>query len=205
MCVNLRNRPRGRSHWLAYTLQHGHITRTPVTLCSKSRGVVGVGAPPVLGTTEPTLRSKDCARARQQSSHGVGDSYAFYASKCQAELEEEKERRRRMRRTLQGRRRVFRMTLSRERKRRRKGREILRTMSMMDRMVCTPVLPRRKKGGEQAEKSQGGVRRLGDLRLPERRARLVASSLSAGDVVAEKRLWYRSAVGKVNESEPGMS
>ena len=97
------------------------------------------------------------------------------------------------------------MTLSRERKRRRKGREILRTMSMMDRMVCTPVLPRRKKGGEQAEKSQGGVRRLGDLRLPERRARLVASSLSAGDVVAEKRLWYRSAVGKVNESEPGMS
>ena len=110
-----------------------------------------------------------------------------------------------MRRTLQCRRRVFRMTLSREWKRRRKGREILRTMSMMDRMVCTPVLPRRKKGGEQAEKSQGGVLRLGDLRLPERRARLVASSLSAGDVVAEKRLWYRSAVGKVNESEPGMS
>ena len=97
------------------------------------------------------------------------------------------------------------MTLFRERKRRRKGREILRTMSMVDRMVCTPVLPRRKKEGEQAEKRPGGVRRLGDLRLPERRVRLVASILSAGDVVAEKRLGHRSAVGEVNESEPGMS
>ena len=35
----------GRSLWLAYTLQHGHITRTPVTLCNKPRGVVEVGAP----------------------------------------------------------------------------------------------------------------------------------------------------------------
>ena len=78
-------------------------------------------------------------------------------------------------------------------------------MSMMDRMVCTPVLPRRKKGGERAEKSQGGVLRLGDLRLPERRARLVASSLSAGDVVAGRRLWRRSAVVAGIEREPGMS
>ena len=97
------------------------------------------------------------------------------------------------------------MTLFRERKRRRKGREIPRTMSMMNRMVCIPVLPRRKREGEQAEKRPGGMRRLGDLRLPERRARLVASILSAGDAVAEKRLGYRSAVGKANESEPGMS
>ena len=97
------------------------------------------------------------------------------------------------------------MILFRERKRRRKGREILRTMSMMDRMVCTPVLPRRRKGGDQAEKSQGGVRRLGDLRLPERRARLVASSLSAGDVVAKKRLGLLSANGEINASGPGTS
>ena len=78
-------------------------------------------------------------------------------------------------------------------------------MSMVDRMVCTQDLPRRKEGEEQAEKRPGGVRRLGELRLPERRVRLVASNLSAGDAVAEKRLGYRSAVGKVNESEPGMS
>ena len=97
------------------------------------------------------------------------------------------------------------MTLFRERRRRRKGRETLRTMSMMDRMVCTPVLPRRKKGGEQAEKRQGGVRRLGDLRLPERRARLVASILSAGDVAAEMRVGRRSAVGELIASEPDMS
>ena len=98
------------------------------------------------------------------------------------------------------------MTLIKERRRRRrKGREMFRTMSMVDRMVCTRDLPRRKGKGEQAEKRPGEVRRLGELRLPERRARLVASILSAGDVGAEKRLGYRSAVGKVNESEPDMS
>ena len=97
------------------------------------------------------------------------------------------------------------MTPIRERKRRRKGRETFQKMSMMDGMVCIPVLPRRKGEGEQAETRPGEVRRLGDLRLPERRARLVASILSAGDVGAEKRLGYRSAVGKSNASEPGMS
>ena len=97
------------------------------------------------------------------------------------------------------------MTLFRERKRRRKGREIFRTMSMVDRMVCTQDLPRRKEGEEQAEKRPGGVRRLGELRLPERRVRLVASILSAGDVVAKKRLGRRSANGKINASGPGMS
>ena len=93
----------------------------------------------------------------------------------------------------------------RERKRRRKGKEILRKMSTMDGMACIPVLLRRKKGGEQAEKRLGGVRRLGDLRLPERRARLVASSLSAGDVVAGRRLRRRSVVVAGIEREPGMS
>ena len=135
----------------------------------------------------------------------MGDFYAFYVSKCQADREEEKERRRRMRRTLQGRRRVVRMTLSRERKRRRKGREPSRAMSMMNGTACIPVLPRRKKGGEQAEKSQGGVRRLGDLRLPERCARLEALRLNAGDVVAERRPGLRNANGESNASELGMS
>ena len=97
------------------------------------------------------------------------------------------------------------MTLIRERKRRMKGREMFQTMSVSSMMVCTPALPRRKGKGDQAEPSPGGVLRLGELRLPERRVRLVASNLSAGDAVAEKRLGYRSAVGKVNESEPGMS
>ena len=97
------------------------------------------------------------------------------------------------------------MTLIREQKRRRKGRETLRTLSMMDGTECIPALPRRKGEGEQAETRPGEVRRLGDLRLPERRARLVASSLSAGDVVAGRRLWCRSVVVAGNEREPGMS
>ena len=97
------------------------------------------------------------------------------------------------------------MTLIREQKRRTKGRETLRTLSMMDGTECIPVLPRRKGEGEQAETRPGEVRRLGDLRLPERRARLVASSLSAGDVVAGRRLWRRSAVVAGIEREPGMS
>ena len=97
------------------------------------------------------------------------------------------------------------MSLSRERKRRRKGRETFRVMSMMDGTVRVPVLPRRKREGEQAETRPGEVRRLGELRLPERRARLVASILSAGDVVAKKRSGLRSANGKINASGPGMS
>ena len=97
------------------------------------------------------------------------------------------------------------MTLIRERKRRMKGREMFQTMSVASRMVCTPVLLRRKGKGDQAEPSPGGVLRLGELRLPERRVRLVASNPSAGDVVAEKRMGHRSANGKSNASEPGMS
>ena len=97
------------------------------------------------------------------------------------------------------------MSLSREWKRRRKGRETFRTMSVMDRMVCAQDLPRRKDRGEQVETRQGRVLRLGELRLPERRVRLVASILSAGDVVAEKRMGHRSADGKSNVSEPGTS
>ena len=97
------------------------------------------------------------------------------------------------------------MTPIRERKRRRKGRETFQKMSMMDGMVCIPVLPRRKGEGEQAETRPGEVRRLGELRLPERRARLAASILSAGDVVAKKRSGHRSANGKINASGPGTS
>ena len=97
------------------------------------------------------------------------------------------------------------MTLIRERKRRRKGRETFRTMSGVDRMVCTQDLLRHKEKGEQAETRPGGVLRHGELRLPERRVRLAASILSAGDAVAEKRLGHRSANGKINTSEPGMS
>ena len=97
------------------------------------------------------------------------------------------------------------MSLSREQKRRTKGRETLRTLSMMDGTECIPVLPRRKGEGEQAETRPGEVLRLGDLRLPERRARLVVSSLSAGDVVAGRRLWRRSAVVAGTERGPGMS
>ena len=66
-------------------------------------------------------------------------------------------------------------------------------------------LPRRKDRGEQAETRPGRVLRLGELRLPERRVRLVASNLSAGDAVAEKIMGHRSANGKSNASEPGMS
>ena len=97
------------------------------------------------------------------------------------------------------------MTLIRERKRRRKGREPSRAMSMMNGTACIPVLPRRKREGEQAETRLGEVRRLGELRLPERRARLEALRLSAGDVVAERRSGLRSANGENNASGPGMS
>ena len=97
------------------------------------------------------------------------------------------------------------MTLIRERKRRRKGREPPRAMSMMNGTACIPVLPRRKREGEQAETRLGEVRRLGELRLPERRARLEALRLSAGDVGAERRSGLRSANGENNASGPGMS
>ena len=97
------------------------------------------------------------------------------------------------------------MTLIRERKRRRKRRETFRTMSWVDRMVCTQDLLRHKEKGEQAETRPGGVLRLGEMLLPERRVKLVASNLSAGDAVADKRMGHRSANGKINASEPGMS
>ena len=97
------------------------------------------------------------------------------------------------------------MSLSREWKKRRKGRETFRKMSVMDRMVCTQDLLFRKDKGEQAEPSPGGVLRLGELRLPERRVRLVASILSAGDVVAKNRLGHRSSNGKINASGAGIS
>ena len=97
------------------------------------------------------------------------------------------------------------MILIRERKRRRKGRETFRTRSMGDRMACTQDLPNRKGKGDQAETRPGGVQRLGESRLPEPRARLVASILSAGDGAAEMRLGHRSAVGKLIASEPDMS
>ena len=97
------------------------------------------------------------------------------------------------------------MTLIRERKRRMKGREMFQTMSVSSMMVCTPVLPRRKGKGDQEEPSPGGVLRLGELRLPERRVRLVASNRSAGDAVAKTRLGHRSANGKVNASGLGKS
>ena len=61
--------------------------------------------------------------------------------------------------------------LTRERKRRKKGRETFRVMNMMDGTVCIQDLPRRKRKGEQAETRPGVVQRLGELRLPERRAR----------------------------------
>ena len=35
----------GRSQWLAYTLQNGHITRSPATRSNKQSGVVEVGTP----------------------------------------------------------------------------------------------------------------------------------------------------------------
>ena len=66
------------------------------------------------------------------------------------------------------------MSLIRERKRRRKGRVTFQTMSMMNGTVCTPVLSRRKGEGDQAETRPGEVRRLGELRPPERRARMAA-------------------------------
>ena len=97
------------------------------------------------------------------------------------------------------------MTLIRERKRRMKGRETFRTMSTVDRMACTQDLPHRKGKGDQAETRPGGVRRLGELCLPERRARLAASNLSARDVAAEMRLGCRIAVGKLIASEPDTS
>ena len=135
----------------------------------------------------------------------MGDFYAFYVSKCQADWEEEKERRRRMRRTLLGRCRVLCMILIRERKRRRKGREPPRAMSMMSGTACILVLLRRKRDGEQAETRLGEVRRLGELRLPERCARLEALRLNAGDVVAERRSGPRNANGESIASELGMS
>ena len=97
------------------------------------------------------------------------------------------------------------MTPIREWKRRMKGREMFRKMSMVDRMACTQDLPHRKGKGDQAETRPGGVRRLGELRLPERRARLAASSLSAGDVAVATRSGCRSAAGKLIASEPDMS
>ena len=97
------------------------------------------------------------------------------------------------------------MPLIREQKRRRKGRVPPRAMSMMKGTACIPVLPRRKREGEQAETRLGEVRRLGELRLPERRARLEALRLSAGDVGAERRSGLRSANGENNASGPGMS
>ena len=97
------------------------------------------------------------------------------------------------------------MTLIRERKRRMKGREMFQTMSMSSMMICTPALPRRKGKGDQAEPSPGGVSRLGELRLPERCARLEASRLNAGDVVAERRSGLRNANGESSASELGMS
>ena len=97
------------------------------------------------------------------------------------------------------------MSLIRERMRRMKGRETFRTMSTVDRMACAQDLPHRKEKGDQAETRPGGVRHLGELCLPERRARLVASILSAGDVAAEMRVGRRSAVGELIASEPDMS
>ena len=159
----------GHSHWLAYTLQHWHITRSPVTLsitlrcvpvCGRSRDTT------VLGTTEPTLLSKDCARARQQSSHGVGDSYVLYALKSLAELEVEMERGRRLLQILREQCRVMRMTLFRERKGRISEREMPQTRSVVSKMVCIQGLFLHKGRGDLALPRPDGGQRLGALLLP---------------------------------------
>ena len=61
-------------------------------------------------------------------------------------------------------------------------------MSVISRMVCTQVLLRRKEKGDQAEPRPDRVLRLGELRLPERRGRLVTLNLSAGVAVVKTRL-----------------
>ena len=155
-----------------------------IVRCGRSRDI------PVSGTTELTLQSKDCARAspaRQQSSHGVGDSYVLYVSKCRAELEVEMERRRRRRQSSREQCREMRTTLFRERMRRISEREMPQTRSAVSRMVCIQdlFLRLRKGKGDRVVLRSDGALRLGVLLLPERRARLAVLTLSVGAAVAK--------------------
>ena len=97
------------------------------------------------------------------------------------------------------------MTKGRERKRRMKGRVMSQMKSAVSRMVCGQVLLRHQGKGDQAELRPDGVLRLGELRLPERHVRLVASNLSDGRVVVKMGLGHRSAGGKTNAGGLGKS
>ena len=74
------------------------------------------------------------------------------------------------------------------------------TRSAASRMVCTQVLLLREGKGDRAEPRPERALRLGDLRLPECHARLVALILSVGDAEAKMRLGHRSASGETNAS-----
>ena len=124
----------------------------------------------------------------------------LYASKCQAELEEETERRRRLRQISREQCRVMRMTPVRERKMRISEKEMPPTRSAASRMVCCQVLFLRKGKGDRAVLRSDGVPQLGALRTPERRARLAVLSLSVGAAAATMRPELRSANGETNES-----
>ena len=110
----------------------------------------------------------------------------LYASKCQAELEDQTERRRRLRRVSREQCRVMRITLFRERNRRISEREMSQTRSAVSRMVCIQVLLIRKGKGDRPEPRPDGALHLGNLLLPERHARLVALILSVANTEDNK-------------------